>query len=268
MLDMDNQDGEDIIPAADEKEFVIRGTKRFERRLSTVRSSKRLLTPVEESVGTTEAQAGFFSRLMCGRGTNSQKIRDPNAVSPDESFYADCFVQLSKGRTAYRFIEPSNVSDEIADEIPVIVCLHGLTNSSYMWGDIVDLLSESEQGPQARVLVFDFYGRGRSPWNGVPITLDVLVTQTKELLDCKSPFHFLKESVPIDIPNNFLVLHSPRSYYDFESFNNRLRYGRCSSNWICCKISYSLCKSSLDRPCWREVQPIKAREDATKEIYW
>jgi predicted alpha/beta-fold hydrolase len=204
MLDIDNQDGEDIIPAADEKEFVIRGTKRFERRLSTVRSSKRLLTPVEESVGAAEAQTGFFSRLMCGKGMNSQKIRDPNAVSPDESFYADCFVQLSKGRTAYRFIEPSNVSDEIADEIPVIVCLHGLTNSSYMWGDIVDLLSESEQGPQARVLVFDFYGRGRSPWNGVPITLDVLVTQTKELLDCKSLFQFPPKTVQLTFLTLFL----------------------------------------------------------------
>ena len=49
----------------------------------------------------------------------------------------------------------------------------------------MDLLCDSEMGPQARTLVFDFYGHGRSPWTGVPITLDVLVTQTKELLDCK-----------------------------------------------------------------------------------
>jgi pimeloyl-ACP methyl ester carboxylesterase len=52
-----------------------------------------------------------------------------------------------------------------------------------MWADIADLLSDFEQGPQARVLVFDFYGRGRSPWTGVNITLDTLVTQTKELMD-------------------------------------------------------------------------------------
>jgi pimeloyl-ACP methyl ester carboxylesterase len=69
------------------------------------------------------------------------------------------------------------------DSVPLIVCLHGMTNSSYMWADIADLLTDFEQGPQARVLVFDFYGRGRSPWTGVNITLDTLVTQTKELLD-------------------------------------------------------------------------------------
>jgi hypothetical protein len=174
----------DIIPAADEKEYVIRGTKRFERRLSTM-SSKRQMVVNEETVNAAEMPTGFFSRLLCGKGMSSQRSNDHSAVPPDENFHADCFVQLSKGKTAYRFIEPSTVSDDMADEIPVIVCLHGLTNSSYMWGDIVDLLSESEQGPQARVLVFDFYGRGRSPWNGVAITLDVLVTQTKELLDCK-----------------------------------------------------------------------------------
>ena len=172
-------------PPTEEKEYVIRGTKRFERRISVVRSSldiDALPSPVTQK----ESPFGFFGRLLCGKG-NSQPTYDPsNQIAPDEAFHADCFVQLSKGTTAYRFVEPSSVSDDIADDIPVIVCLHGLTNSSYMWGDVVDLLTESEQGPQARVLVFDFYGRGRSPWEGVPITLDVLVTQTKELLDCTS----------------------------------------------------------------------------------
>lgn len=176
---------QDVIPAANEKEYVIRGTKRFERRLSTVKSRQSIIPNIESAL-PSELPPSFFSRLLCGKGIGGHKPPDPNAIAPDENFHADCFVQLTKGRTAYRFIEPSSVSDEMADEIPVIVCLHGLTNCSYMWGDIVDLLSESEQGPQARILVFDFYGRGRSPWNGVPITLDVLVTQTKELLDCKS----------------------------------------------------------------------------------
>jgi len=45
------------------------------------------------------------------------------------------------------------------------------------------LLSKYDQGPCAQVLVFDFYGRGRSEWTGNDLTLDVLVTQTRELLD-------------------------------------------------------------------------------------
>lgn len=69
------------------------------------------------------------------------------------------------------------------DTVPIIVLLHSLHGASYMWADIADLLSDFEQGPQAKILVFDFYGRGRSPWTGVDITLDTLVTQTKELMD-------------------------------------------------------------------------------------
>jgi pimeloyl-ACP methyl ester carboxylesterase len=157
------------------KEYVVRGAKRFERRTSNPRGAERSVVNVQAD------ERGFFSRLCCGRDPNA----DVGGPAPDEDFNADCFVKLSKGVTAYRFTEPSNATDDIADELPVIVCLHGMTNSSYMWSDVVDLLCDSEQGPQARVLVFDFYGRGRSPWSGVPVTLDVLVTQTKELLDCK-----------------------------------------------------------------------------------
>ena len=66
---------------------------------------------------------------------------------------------------------------------PVIVCLHGITDSSYTWSDLVDLLANSDEGPKARILIFDFYGRGRSPWTGSPCSLDVFVSQTKELLE-------------------------------------------------------------------------------------
>lgn len=102
--------------------------------------------------------------------------------SPDADFHADSLIKLSHGVTAYRLIEPRENGRSV-DDVPVIMCLHGLQNCSYMWADIADLLSDFEQGPQAKVLVFDFYGRGRSPWTGVNITLDTLVTQTKELMD-------------------------------------------------------------------------------------
>lgn len=117
----------------------------------------------------------------CGRKKNV----DPGP-SPDDDFHADSLIKLSHGVTAYRIVEPRDL-DESYDQLrPVVVCLHGMTNSSYMWADLTELLAEFEQGPRAKVLVFDFYGRGRSPWTGIPITLDTLVTQTKELIECEA----------------------------------------------------------------------------------
>jgi hypothetical protein len=168
--------GVDEIGDLETKEYVVRGAKRFERRTSA--RPKALERTV---VNVHVDERGFFTRLCCGKDPRA----DIGGPEPDADFHADCLVKLGKGVCAYRFTEPSTATDENADTLPIVVCLHGMTNSSYMWADVVDLLCDSDQGPQARVLVFDFYGRGRSPWSGVPITLDVLVTQTKELLDCK-----------------------------------------------------------------------------------
>ncbi len=126
--------------------------------------------------------AGMPSFFCCGR---RQRENDQFALdnSPDAEFHADSLIKLTHGVTAYRIIEPKDMNGKTADTVPIIVLLHSLHGASYMWADIADLLSDFEQGPQAKVLVFDFYGRGRSPWTGVDITLDTLVTQTKELMD-------------------------------------------------------------------------------------
>jgi pimeloyl-ACP methyl ester carboxylesterase len=80
-------------------------------------------------------------------------------ATPDQSFFATQLFQ----NTAYRLIEPEEELD--ANGAPLkpitIVCLHGLTDSSYIWEDIVELLSLTDLGPRARVVVLDFYGRGR-----------------------------------------------------------------------------------------------------------
>jgi pimeloyl-ACP methyl ester carboxylesterase len=129
------------------------------------------------------------SFLCCTGGRGAYRSitagsRLQSAEAPDMDFCADSLVKLTNGVTAYRLTEPSTTaSPEQADSLPVVVCLHDWTNASYMWADAVDVLADSEQGPRARVLVFDFYGRGRSPYIGMPCTLDVFVTQTKELLD-------------------------------------------------------------------------------------
>ena len=99
--------------------------------------------------------------------------------SPDSHFCADRYVNLRNGETAFKIVEP----EIMRPNGRVIVCLHGLLDSSYIWTDIAELLAHHEDGPKARVLFFDFYGHGRSPWTGVANSLDVLVSQTKELLE-------------------------------------------------------------------------------------
>mmetsp|Transcript_3632 Transcript_3632/g.5667 ORF Transcript_3632/g.5667 Transcript_3632/m.5667 type:complete len:345 (+) Transcript_3632:108-1142(+) len=133
-----------------------------------------------EPASTRETRGA--GRFCCGFGRSNEYLYDADN-SPDMDFHADSLIKLTHGITAYRIVEPKDIDTKSVDNIPIIVCLHGMYDSSYMWADIADLLSDFEQGPQARVLVFDFYGHGRSPWTGVDITLDTLVTQTKELMD-------------------------------------------------------------------------------------
>jgi hypothetical protein len=138
---------------------------------------------VYEARHSNEQEGTFFSKV-CRSMTSTAKLEAQCEDAPDIDFCANTLVKLTHGVTAYRLIEPSTAVDEDAHLIPLVVCLHDLTSCSYMWGDVADLLADCEQGPQARVLVLDFYGRGRSPWTGVQCTLDVLVMQVKELLEC------------------------------------------------------------------------------------
>lgn len=139
-------------------------------------------TSADEDDHAVPAESGLPSFFCCGR---NKKQTDQFALdnSPDAEFHADSLIKLTHGVTAYRIIEPKDMNTKSLDTVPIIVLLHSLHGASYMWADIADLLSDFEQGPQAKILVFDFYGRGRSPWTGVDITLDTLVTQTKELMD-------------------------------------------------------------------------------------
>jgi pimeloyl-ACP methyl ester carboxylesterase len=148
--------------------------KRFQKRTSAIKKPERVVETVVMDM------RGFCGKLCMGK---NPACTGPDR-SPDADFHADSYVKLTHGVTAYRFIEPSTATDDTADDLPTVVLLHGLSNASYMWADVADLVCDSPQGPMARVLVFDFYGRGRSPWSGKDITLDTLVTQTKELLEC------------------------------------------------------------------------------------
>jgi len=133
-----------------------------------------------------------FGGFFCCSSSAPQNVHVPSPIDPpptkytstppDEDFHANKLVKLSRGYTAYRILDP--ISSENSNP-PLIVLLHGLYDSSYIWADVAELLADFEQGPRAQVLIMDFYGHGRSPWNGQDITLDYLVTQVKELLDSK-----------------------------------------------------------------------------------
>jgi predicted alpha/beta-fold hydrolase len=135
------------------------------------------------SLQTNPQNRSCINRLLnCFFGSNLESPEFQKC--PDEDFYADSLIELSHGFTAYRLLEPSHSNIHTGDDSPpVIVLLHGMQNASYMWADIAELLADFEQGPQAQVLVFDFYGHGRSPWTGVPLSLDLYVNQIRELLD-------------------------------------------------------------------------------------
>ena len=174
------------------KKNVIKKAKRFEREFE-VRTNIKEKTGgfvYEFREGDPQQQRSFISKVCSSFGSSQarqqqQRLEAQSEDSPDSDFCADTLVKLSNGVTAYRLIEPSTSLDTEADQIPLVICLHDLTSCSYMWADVADLMADCEQGPQARVLVLDFYGRGRSPWTGVQCTLDVFVMQIKELLDCK-----------------------------------------------------------------------------------
>lgn len=164
-------------------ESVIRRGKKYEKRTGDDPSQKR---PGEYAYEKAMARdSPFINSLCCISATAIEYDTGfGKTPSPDIDFHANSYVKLTHGVTAYKFLEPSEIGDdEAADNTPIIVLLHGISDSSYIWGDLADLLCDYERGPNARVLVYDLYGRGRSPWTSVPITIDVLVTQLKDLLE-------------------------------------------------------------------------------------
>ena len=143
------------------------------------------LMPVKKKSRLDQASAAV-SELEDAHGYSTWKYKPARNLAfsldtPDSHFCADRYVNLRYGETAFKIVEP----EIVRIDGPVIVCLHGLLDCSYIWSDIAELLALHEDGPKARILFFDFHGHGRSPWTGVPNSLDILVSQTKELLEGK-----------------------------------------------------------------------------------
>ena len=128
-------------------------------------------------------ESNCFKKFLGKSQSRKTENSIPDATSVDYD-HADTLATLANGVTAYKlYLPPEPFRSE--ENAPVIVCLHGVDNCSYMWADVADLLSDFPQGPQAKVVTFDFYGRGKSPWQGLEVSLDFLVMQTYNLLECK-----------------------------------------------------------------------------------
>ena len=171
---------QDEIPTV---ESVIRQGKKFDKKTGGHHHVEQ--RPGEYAYERAMSRDSSIINSLCCISANAVHYNGiVKEAPPDIDFHANSYVKLTHGVTAYKLMEPSEIGDdEAADNTPVIVCLHGITDSSYIYGDLADLLCDYERGPNARVLVYDLYGRGRSPWTSVPITIDVLVTQLKELLE-------------------------------------------------------------------------------------
>ncbi len=145
--------------------------------------------------------------------------------SPDEEWCADTLIKLTRGVTAYKLERPESCNDAQVDHVPLVVCLHDISNASYMWKDLAFLLQHVETGPPARVLVLDFYGSGRSPWcEGVKCTLDTFVNQVKELVDVlgisqqKYPFTIIGQGMGAAVAAGFAA-HYPTFVHSLALLN-------------------------------------------------
>lgn len=81
------------------------------------------------------------------------------------------FVELSRGITHYQWFGGTRG--------PVVVCVHGLTTPSFVWGPIAQGLAMFG----FRVLTYDLYGRGFSDRPKGPQDAAFFVTQLEELLE-------------------------------------------------------------------------------------
>lgn len=80
------------------------------------------------------------------------------------------FIQLTDGKTHYAW--------HGSDTGPVMVCIHGLSTPSYVWGALIPHLVV--QG--YRVLTYDLYGRGLSDRVEGPQTREFFLRQLRQLL--------------------------------------------------------------------------------------
>tara|TARA_B100000809_G_scaffold265558_1_gene324783 strand:+ start:2083 stop:3039 length:957 start_codon:yes stop_codon:yes gene_type:complete len=108
------------------------------------------------------------------------------------------WVKLSKGNIYYRWFMP----EEQKDRGETIVMVHGFSTPSFVWGGLLDNLTNEGY----RVLVYDHFGRGYSERPRVAYSKDLYVESLKELIDTQElskPLHLVGYSMGGPIVGHF-----------------------------------------------------------------
>lgn len=111
------------------------------------------------------------------------------------------FAELSQGVTHYQITGPA--------EGPLVVCVHGLTTPSFVWGP----LSKGLTAAGFRVLVYDLYGRGYSDRPEGTQDKAFFNQQLDDLLrhlEIDVPFHLIGYSMGGAISAGFAATHPAR----------------------------------------------------------
>jgi hypothetical protein len=122
---------------------VTRGEEKIQKFVQSVLPYEGNFQDVVCIPPNSEVKGGCLTNFFSSLTVKSNRDEPLKSTAPDISFHADSYISLTHGITAYKLIEPLGVSDEILDNLPVIVLLHGFSNSSYMWEDMIKRLNNN-----------------------------------------------------------------------------------------------------------------------------
>lgn len=130
-----------------------------------------------------------------GARLNRRRVEDLRAQMPGR------LVTLSQGQTHVEWHGP--------EDGPVLVCVHGLSTPSFVWGPLLPHLTAMGY----RVLTYDLYGRGYSDRAPGRQNVAFFLRQLEELLDSEgvsSPFTLMGYSMGGAISSAFAAANSGR----------------------------------------------------------
>lgn len=134
--------------------YVTRNGKTFEKRLASYEenplSIPELIEQRRREIGSNSLTSRVWSSI---KSATRGAFRTAGRRSPDADFCACSYLKLSRGLTAYRFIEPALTAEEDMEKLPLIVLMHGVTTASYIFADLADLLMNCDQGMCDYILI-------------------------------------------------------------------------------------------------------------------
>eukprot|EP01133_Synstelium_polycarpum_P014481 gene14481-17085_t len=145
-------------------------------------------------------------------------LNPPNDVENTIEQYSEGhYVKLTHGITFYQLLEATvggkprlikSLAERSGKQSKIALCMHGLVWWSVTYHPYVQAMVD--QG--FTVLLFDFYGRGRSETPDIQYTLDAFLTQAIDLLDHLSieNVHLFGLSMGGSVAVNFAATHPQR----------------------------------------------------------